>query len=197
MARSNGEDTTLSRRAFVGKLAAGAVAAGTVATIAGRASARTTGAAGTAAASAAPSGAASATEAVATTAEVASAPAPWELLRPLTAGAPLAHGWTVAELSPVEAGSCVVTLRNAQGTPRRVHLCRNGGTPAGLVYTERYDLVVMNGGTGELPTDEGLAQAVAALAHAVAGNERAHAEPGPLLAHAERVERFASSAKLR
>ena len=194
MARSNGEDTTLSRRAFVGKLAAGAVAAGTVASIAGRASARTTDAASAVAPSAAPSGAAVAS-AVAT--EAASAPAPWELLRPLTAGAPLAHGWTVAELSPVEAGSCVVTLRNAQGTPRRVHLCRNGGTPAGLVYTERYDLVVMNGGAGELPTDEGLAQAVAALAHAVAGNEGAHAEPGPLLAHAERVERYAASAKLR
>ena len=188
----------LSRRAFVGKLAAGAVAAGTVAGIAGRASARTSGVAGTVAPSAAPSGAAVANAAAAATAtEAASAPAPWEMLRPLTAGAPLAHGWTVAELSPVEAGSCVVTLRNAQGTPRRVHLCRNGGTPAGLVYTERYDLVVMNGGARELPSDEGLAQAVAAQAHAVAGNERAHAEPGPLLAHAERVERFASSAKLR
>ena len=184
----------LSRRAFVEKLAAGAVAAGTVASIVGRASARTTGTASAVAPSAAPRGAASAS-AVAT--EAASAPAPWEMLRPLTAGAPLAHGWTVAELSPVEAGSCVVTLRNAQGTPRRVHLCRNGGTPAGLVYTERYDLVVMNGGAGELPTDEGLAQAVAALAHAVAGNEGAHAEPGPLLAHAERVERYAASAKLR
>ena len=196
MARSNGEDTTLSRRAFVGKLAAGAVAAGAVATIAGQAQARATGVAGTVAPGAAPSGAAS-TSASAVATETVSAPAPWELLRPLTAGAPLAHGWTVAELSPVEAGSCVVTLRNAQGTPRRVHLCRNGGAPAGLVYTERYDLVVMNGGAGELPTDEGLAQAVAALAHAVAGNEGAHAEPGQLLAHAERVERYAASAKLR
>ena len=39
------------------------------------------------------------------------------------------------------------------------------------MYTRQFDLVVMNGGAGELPTDEGLAQAVAALAHAVARNE--------------------------
>ena len=192
MARTKG-DELLSRRAFVGKLAAGAAAAGAVATIGGRAEARTAGATD-AATGTAPRAAAAVAE---TAAPLAEAPAPWELLRPLSAGAALAHGWTVTEVSPVRAGASVVTLRHAQGATRRVHLCRKGAVPAGLVHTERYDLVVMNGGAGDLPTEEGLAQAVAALAHAVAANEATQAEPVALLAHAERVERFAAGAKLR
>ena len=191
MATTKGNDSMLSRRAFVGKLAAGAAAAGAVASLGGRAQARTTGAG--AAAVAEPAAVAGG----AVPPVVASAPAPWELLGPLTAGAEVAPGWTVAELSPVAAGSSVVTLRSAQGRTQRVHLCRNGGTPAGLVHTERYDLVVMNGGAGDLPTDEGLAQAVAALAHAVARNEAAQPVAGELLAHAERVARYGTDAKLR
>ena len=181
----------LSRRAFVGKLAAGAAVAGAVTTIGSRAQARGTTEAGTAgdgmSASTAPAAAA------------ASAPPPWELLAPLQAGAALGHGWQVAALSPVQAGSCVLTLAHAaSGRTHRVHLCRNAGTPAGLVHTAEVDLLVMNGGAGELPTDEGLAQAVAAVAHAVARNESAArvSEVG-LLAHAERVERFGTSAQLR
>jgi hypothetical protein len=58
------------------------------------------------------------------------------------------------------------------------------------------DLVVMNEGAGDLPTEEHLAQAVAALAHVVAANE--HSVPDrlftDLLPHAERVERFAAAA---
>ena len=131
-------------------------------------------------------------------AEVAaiSAPPPWELVSPLAAGALLAHGWRLAELGPVRDGSCVVTLQNARGRARRVHLCRNAGTPQGLVYTRRVDLVVMNEGAGDLPTEEHLAQAVAALAHVVAANERTVPERlfTDLLPHAERVERFAAAA---
>jgi hypothetical protein len=122
-------------------------------------------------------------------------PPPWELLGPFGAGAVVAHGWRLADLSPVEAGSCVVTLENARGRSHRVHLCRNDGTPQGLVHTRRVDLVVMNGGHGELPTEEGLAQAVAALAHAVAANEAraSGAVLAALLPHAERVRRFAAA----
>jgi hypothetical protein len=125
-------------------------------------------------------------------------PPPWQLVAPLTAGAALGHGWQVAELSPVQAGSCVLTLRNERGRTHRIHLCRNAGAPAGLVHTGEVDLLVMNGGAGELPTEEGLAQAVAAVAHAVARNESAArvAEVG-LLAHAERVARYGASAQLR
>jgi len=129
-------------------------------------------------------------------AEVAaiSAPPPWELVSPLAAGALLAHGWRLAELGPVQDGSCVVTLQNARGRARRVHLCRNAGTPQGLVYTRRVDLVVMNGGRGDLPTEEGLGQAVAALAHAVAANEATAPDAvlAELLPHAERLRRFAA-----
>src|SRR5262245_20315295 len=130
-------------------------------------------------------------------AEVAesSAPPPWELMSPLTAGATLAHGWRLAELDAVRDGACVVTLQNGRGRARRVHLCRNTGRPQGLVYTRRVDLVVMNEGNGDLPTEESLAQAVAALAHVVAANEgtvpnRLFTE---LLPHAERVQRFAAA----
>ena len=124
-----------------------------------------------------------------------SAPPPWELVSPLTAGATLAHGWRLAELGMVRDGACVVTLQNERGRARRVHLCRNAGTPQGLVYTRRADLVVMNEGNGDLPTEEGLAQAVAALAHVVAANEGTVPDRlfTDLLPHAERLERFAAA----
>jgi hypothetical protein len=124
------------------------------------------------------------------------APPPWGLVSPLAAGAELAHGWRLAELGPVRDGSCVVTLQNARGRARRVHLCRNDGTPRGIVYTRRVDFVVMNEGQGDLPTEEPLAQAVAALAHVIAANEGT-VPAGlftDLLPHAERVERFAAAA---
>jgi hypothetical protein len=116
-------------------------------------------------------------------------------VRPLVAGAALAHGWRLAELGPVQDGSCVVTLQNEGGRTRRVHLCRNDGTPRGLGYTRRVDLVVMNEGYGDLPTEEPLAQAVAALAHVVAANEGTTANRlfTDLLPHAERVQRFAAA----
>src|SRR6478752_5930966 len=42
----------------------------------------------------------------------ATAAAPWELLRPLTMGSVVAHGWKVAGLSGAVDGSCVLTLQN-------------------------------------------------------------------------------------
>jgi len=182
----------LSRRVFVGKLAAGAAVAGAVTSIGSRAQARGTTDAVTG------GDELSAPAATTAAAAAASAPPPWELLAPLQAGAALGHGGLGAELSPVEAGTCVLTLAHAGGRTHRVHLCRNAGAPAGLVHTAEIDLLVMNGGAGELPTDEGLAQAVAAVAHAVARNESAArvAQVG-LLAHAERVARYGTSAQLR
>ncbi len=184
----------LSRRTFVGRLAVGAAVAGTVSTIGGRrAEARTTaapvdGAAPGSQDSAAPLSSAPPVEA-------APAVAPWELLTPLTAGAVLGHGWQLAGLSAVEAGACVLTVQHASGRTQRVHVCRHGGEPAGMVYTETLDLLVMNDGAGAQATDEGLAQAVATLAHALARNE--HAAPRELEAHAARVERYAATAWLR
>lgn len=125
-----------------------------------------------------------------------SAPPPWELLRPLRMGAVAACGWRVAGLSEVVDGVCVLTLRNARGRAHRVHLCRNAGRPQGLVYTKRLDLVVMNGGRGDLPTDEGFAQAVAVVAHVLAANERRrqHAPVmAGLLPHTERLRLYAAA----
>jgi hypothetical protein len=131
----------------------------------------------------------------ATEAEVISSPPPWDIVAPFVAGAIVAHDWRLADLTPVQDGSAVVTLQNARGHASRIHLCRNDGSPEGVVYTRRVDLVVMNQGYGTLPTDEQLGQAVAALAHAVAANEAALPDGvfAGLLPHSERVERFAAA----
>lgn len=124
-------------------------------------------------------------------------PPPWELLRPLERGAVVARGWRVVDLTPVVNGAFVVSLQNARGRTHRVHLCRNDGRPQGLVFTGCLDLVVMNGGQGETPTDEGLAQAVAELAHVLAANEvdgRNAAVLTALLSQRERERQFATAA---
>jgi len=128
-------------------------------------------------------------------AAVGSAPPPWALVSPLGAGSVVGHGWRLVDLGPVVDGACVVTLQNARGRAHRIHLCRNDGAPQGLVYTRRVDLVVMNEGYGDLPTEERLAQAVAELAHVIAANEAT--VPGclaELLPHTERLRRYAAAA---
>jgi hypothetical protein len=112
---------------------------------------------------------------------------------PFGAGAVVAQGWRLVDLTPVRDGSTVVTLQNERGRAHRIHLCRNDGNPQGIIHTRRVDLVVMNQGYGELPTEEHFGQAVAALAHAVAANERTVADEvfAALVPHAERVERYA------
>jgi hypothetical protein len=125
---------------------------------------------------------------------IAQGPPPWELLAPLKLGSSVAYGWHVADLSGPVNGACVLTLQNERGRVQRVHLCRNDGTPQGFVYTRRLDLVVMNGGRGDLGTEENLAQAVAAVAHVIAANEdRSVAAIDALLPHAERMTQFSSA----
>lgn len=121
-------------------------------------------------------------------------PPPWALVAPFSTGAIVAHDWRLVDLTPVQHGSAVVTLQNERGRAHRIHLCRNDGRPQGLVYTRQVDLVVMNQGYGELPTEEHFGQAVAALAHAVAANEAtvAGGVVTALLPHTERVQRFAA-----
>jgi hypothetical protein len=114
-------------------------------------------------------------------------------------GSEVANGWRVAGLTGAVDGSCVVTLQNERGRALRVHVCRNDGRPQGLVYTRRFDLVVMNGGQGDLPTEEGFAQAVAELAHVLAANEvdpRQASVVAALMPHSERVHQF-SDRRLR
>jgi hypothetical protein len=190
----------LSRRELIGKAAAGA-AAGTLALGAARtalASMRpvptTPGTGPDPGDAPAPEGEGQANAAPPPEAAKPVVPPPWALVRPFVAGAVLAHGWRLGDLTAVEDGACVVTLENEVGRTRRVHLCRNDGAPQGLIYTRTVDLVVMNEGKGDLPTEEPLAQAVAELAHAVAANEATMpAETlAELLPHAERVRRFAA-----
>lgn len=119
------------------------------------------------------------------------APAPWDLLRPLTVGSTVAHGWRVAEFTGIVDGSCVLTLQNERGRSHRIHLCRNAGKPQGIVHTDAVDLLVMNGGRGDLATDESFAQAVAEVAHVIAANERREATVvASLWPHEERLRRF-------
>ena len=122
--------------------------------------------------------------------QTATAPAPWELIRPLAMGSTVAHGWKVAGLSGAVDGSCVLTLQNERGRSHRVHLCRNAGNPQGLVFTDKVDLIVMNGGQGDLATDESFAQAVAKVAHVLAANEGRHEVVASLMPHDERLRRF-------
>ncbi len=130
--------------------------------------------------------------------DTAKVKAPWELLSPLAEGADVSHGWSLARFSGAVAGSCVVTLRNQHGRESRVHVCSNNGKPQGLVYTKNFDLVVMNGGRGDLPTEEGLGQAVATLAHTIAANEgRQHTVVASLMPHAERIRMCSQTADHR
>ncbi len=115
------------------------------------------------------------------------AKAPWELLHPLTVGSTVASGWKIADLTGAIEGSCVVTLENDRGRQNRVHICRNDGTPSGIVYTKHFDLIAMNGGKGDLPTEESFARAIAELAHVLAANEGSTPVVASLVPHAERL----------
>lgn len=179
----------LSRRDLVGKLAA----SGAVLVAAGAAGASMGTLKGEQAAGSAPAHAGQAVPLTvdAETPATATAPAPWSLLQPLAVGSAVAHGWRVAGFSGVVDGSCVLTLENERGRNQRVHLCRNAGQPQGIVHTEAVDMLVMNGGQGDLATDESFAQAVAEVAHVVAANERREATVvASLMSHDERLRRF-------
>lgn len=185
----------LSRRELVGKAAVGAAAV------------LTTGAAARAAVGSTPRGAESSVHTglvdAATTEEsqvaaglppveggslaTLEAPAPWEILKPLAVGSTVASGWKIAALTGAVNGSCVVTLENDRGRQNRVHICRNDGNPSGIVYTRDFDLLAMNGGKGDLPTEESFARAIAELAHVLAANEGSTTVVASLMPHADRL----------
>lgn len=122
----------------------------------------------------------------------ASLPPPWALLQPLADGAPIAHGWSLVGLGGVVEGGFELTVRDARGRERRILVCRNDGQPRGIVFTEHCDLFVINDSRDRQATDEGLAQAVAKVAHALAANEgrsEHHALVAALSTHAERTQR--------
>jgi hypothetical protein len=179
----------LSRRELIGKAAVGAAAAMAVGGVVGTAVAATRPLRDS---TDEPAGDREEPQADAQSADAA--PAPWALVAPFGAGSEVAYGWRLVDLTAVRDGSAVATLENARGRSHRVHLCGNDGAPQGIVYTRRVDLVVMNQGYGDLPTEEHFGQAVAKLAHAVAANEGKVADDvlAALLPHAERLRRFAA-----
>lgn len=118
---------------------------------------------------------------------------PWAVLSPLEAGAEVAAGWRVAELAGVADGSFVLTLENARGRRQRVHVCRHEGAPQGIVHTRKFDLVMMNGGDGETPTEESLARALVGVGQVIARNELDEAHRPvieALMTHEERLTAF-------
>jgi hypothetical protein len=98
-------------------------------------------------------------------------PPPWELFDPLRAGGSLGFGWELAEVAPRRHRRIEVGLRHTSGEKARLHVYGRAGRPTGVAHTQLLDVRLVNSGHGDLPTDEGLAQAVAALSRVLAGNE--------------------------
>jgi hypothetical protein len=93
------------------------------------------------------------------------------LFDPLRAGGSLGFGWELGELAPRRHGRIEVGLRHASGTRARLYVYGRAGRPTGVAHTQLFDVRLANNGHGRQPTDEGLAQAVAALTRVLAGNE--------------------------
>lgn len=117
--------------------------------------------------------------------------APWWLLSPLQSGARLSGGWRLADLSAVERGAAVVSLEHSERGRVNVHLCSHGGKPQGVAFTRLFDLILMDGGQGDQPTDPALGRVLVHLARRVRKHELSHdgelAQVARMLTHAERV----------
>ena len=122
------------------------------------------------------------------------APAPWWLFAPLQAGSALGAGWSLANLSEVRRGACVLELVHETGDVARVHVCGHDGRPKGLAHGHMVDLVLMDGGNGDKPTDEQLGRVLLGIAVRVRLNEGSpEGDLAPLAAmmsHPDRVARY-------
>ena len=117
---------------------------------------------------------------------------PWWLLAPLAAGSSVGRGWSLDALSPVRDGAAVLSLSHRDGRLARLHICAHDGRPRGLAHTALFDLVLMDGGQGDRPTDESLGRVLLTLAHHLRRNElrsddQQVASVGGLLSHDQRV----------
>ena len=106
-------------------------------------------------------------------------PDPWPMFEPLTAGKVIALGWSIEGITPVIDGAAIVHLTSDRGQKARVRICRNDGKPIGVAHTERYDFLVMNGGSGDTPTAEDLGRVLLTVAGIVGKNEHRVANPWP------------------
>ena len=122
------------------------------------------------------------------------APAPWWLLAPLSRGSDLTHGWSIDELGLIVDGGAVLTIGHAQQGSVRIHVCLHNQNAKGFVYSELFDLIVMDQGRGvrEVPAD--LASVLTLIAGRICDNELSQAaeidDIAGMMTHAERVNAF-------
>ena len=123
-----------------------------------------------------------------------SGPAPWHLFAPLEAGSELALGWKIKDLSPVELGGTVMTLKHKRGYETKVHFCKKSEVPKGITHTSHFDVFLMNGGDGDTASEEELGRVVLTLGEVVRQNEDRKPElrklASGMLSHDERVDLF-------
>lgn len=101
----------------------------------------------------------------ATPAPFVAGPAPWALIAPFKAGDDLGFGWQIADLQLTERGSAQLSLTHSGGKRKaRVDLCRRSGEPRGVAHTASLDLMLMNGATGSMRSDEALGRVLCAFA---------------------------------
>ena len=133
--------------------------------------------------------------ALASAAVGATSGAPWWLLAPLGVGASVGRGWHVADLAPVARGATILSLAHRDGREARVHICARSGRARGLAHTALFDLVLMDGGQGDRPTDERLGRVLQQLARHIRRNELRVDDDGlrsvvQLQSHTDRATRY-------
>ena len=119
---------------------------------------------------------------------------PWWLLDPLRAGTDVGKGWRIFALGSIENGASILTLQHNEGHKANVHICSYEGDPKGLAHTEFLDLILMDGGCGDKPTDEHLGRVLLGIAKRIRTNELSLQqdleELVQLQTHEERVLRY-------
>ena len=100
-----------------------------------------------------------------------SAPSPWWLLAPLKNGQTIGLGWHVKGLGRIDRGAAVLELEHDSGRHERVHICTHEGVPKGLAHSALFDLILMDGGQGDKPTEETIGRVLLTLAEIIRENE--------------------------
>lgn len=115
----------------------------------------------------------------------ATGPAPWALIAPFKAGDELGFGWRIEDLGLTPRGTAQLVLAHVGGKRKaRVDLCRREGAPRGLAHTDTLDLMLMNGATGSMRSDEALGRALLAFAARLQTSPQSQ-ELASLMAHDE------------